>query len=222
MLTANVLRRVVQIGWRDSTGTGFTVEHDGRQYLLTAKHVIDGFVGGKLDIFNGSDFVPKNFELVGHSCDKVDIAVLAADRQLSVTFPMPVSGEDIILGQTMYFLGFPYGYANIIKQNGAIPLVKSATFSAFNIDGNLVLDGHNNPGFSGGPVVFIPKGKQTGQFSVAGIITSYPTFEEPVVDEKGQTTDFHININPGIVFASPILEAVKLIEDNSIGFRIQK
>jgi len=221
MLTANVLRRVVQIGWQNSTGSGFTVEHCGRQYLLTAKHVIDGFVGGELNIFDGSDFVPKNFELVGHSSDK-DIAVLAHESQLTVTFPMPVSDKGMSLGQSAYFLGFPYGYSYVLKQNGALPLVKSATVSAFNVDGRLVLDGHNNPGFSGGPVVFIPNGRQTGQFSVAGIVTSYPTYNEKVYDEKGHATNFHIRINPGIVFAAPILEAVKLIDDNPIGFRLQK
>ncbi|MCP4082303.1 MAG: trypsin-like peptidase domain-containing protein [Planctomycetaceae bacterium] len=160
MLTANVLRRVVQIRWQNSTGSGFTVEISGRQYLLTAKHVIDGFAGGEIDIFDGSYFVPKNFELVGYSSDK-DIAVLAHESQLTVTLPMPVSDKGMVLGQSAYFLGFPYGYAYINIQNGALPLVKSATVSAFNVDGRLVLDGHNNPGFSGGPVVFIPDGRQT-------------------------------------------------------------
>jgi hypothetical protein len=59
-----------------------------------------------------------------------------------------------------------------------------------------------------------------GQFSVAGIVTSYPLFEEPVYGPNGQATDCHVNINPGIVFATPIHEAIKVIEANPIGFLI--
>jgi hypothetical protein len=39
-LTANVLKRVVRIGVSGGSGTAFTVDVDGGQYLITAKHVV--------------------------------------------------------------------------------------------------------------------------------------------------------------------------------------
>ncbi len=222
MLTSNVLKRVFQIGWQDSTGTGFTIEHKGRQYFLTARHVVEGFSGGELDFFDGLTFSPRRLDVIGMSAKEADIAVLASDSALSATFPMPATDKGMVLGQKAFFLGFPYGYAqsfsNGKSQFGALPLVKSASISAFNIDGNLVLDGHNNPGFSGGPVVFVPANENNGQFSVGGIVTSYPSFGEPVVDRDGVETGDFVGMNPGIVFATSIHEAIKIIEGNPNGF----
>src|ERR1035437_1739216 len=49
MLTTYVLNRVFQIRFRDYLGTAFTIEEAGRQYLVTAKHVVDGLTtGGEL------------------------------------------------------------------------------------------------------------------------------------------------------------------------------
>lgn len=42
--TSNVLFRVLKIKTATSTGSAFTIEVDGKQYLITARHLLRGFV----------------------------------------------------------------------------------------------------------------------------------------------------------------------------------
>ena len=47
MITINVLLRVFQLKIGDSTGTCFTIDHNGRQYIITAKHVVSSLPENK-------------------------------------------------------------------------------------------------------------------------------------------------------------------------------
>ena len=68
------------------------------------------------------------------------------------------------LGQEVYFLGYPYGLYTTFGDQGGVALIKHACISArvacsaIYPDGDkdtmlILLDGLNNPGFSGGPIV---------------------------------------------------------------------
>lgn len=89
-----------------------------------------------------------------------DVAVFRLRRPITPNHPLPLSVDDMVFGQDCYFLGFPLGLTFDIGEFEYFPLVKRATVSAKNhrINGRpiLLLDGWNNPGFSGGPVVFRP------------------------------------------------------------------
>ncbi len=133
----------------------------------------------------------------------------------------------ITLGQTVFFLGFPYGYHQTVgfefNRDFPFPLVKSGVLSAVLFDENepvILLDGHNNPGFSGGPVIYVPPGMPEDQFNIAGIVSAYPTYREAVFDESGSETGSYIENNPGIVIATAIKCAVSLIEENPAGFEL--
>lgn len=105
------------------------------------------------------------------------------------------------------------------------PLVKKAIVSAMMTDDKKcinLLDGHNNPGFSGGPVVFQdPKSPQL-KFKVAGVIASYRVDREPVVDADGNETPFHYDSNTGIIESYGVNHALDAIRDNPIGFELLK
>ena len=93
--------------------------------------------------------------LIGHARSNVDISVLTANIQLSAPLPLELANS-IILGQDVYFLGFPYsiGSDTGINRDYLIPFVKKGILSAMDSKSHIFyLDGHNNPGFSGGPVV---------------------------------------------------------------------
>lgn len=110
-MTTNVLLRVRMIrpAGRDWSGTGFSVEVDGRQYLITAKHVVVGMKAeDTLDILNGDQWTPIKVKVL-RCDDPVDIAVLAPAKQLTVTFPLEPSMDGIEFAQDVYFAGFPYG-----------------------------------------------------------------------------------------------------------------
>ena len=45
MMTANVFRRTFFIRHRELTGTAFTIDQGGRQYLVTAAHICASMKG---------------------------------------------------------------------------------------------------------------------------------------------------------------------------------
>jgi len=72
-----------------------------------------------------------------------------------------------------------------------LPFIKSGILSALDIRNEnavtLYLDGHNNPGFSGGPIVFLSN--TTRRFHVAGVVSGFrneyfPIFE---LDRTGKS-----------------------------------
>lgn len=184
MITANVIHRVFRIKYGKATGTAFTVDVDGKQYLVTARHIVDDVSGNAtLGILSNTEWIPLPTQLVGHADGETDITVLAANLRLTPpNLPMEASSAGLTYGQDVFFLGFPYGIQGKVIFGDAgypLPLVKKALVSALDGSGSVfLLDGHNNPGFSGGPVVFAPPG--TYQYKVAAVIGGYVPVEEPV------------------------------------------
>ena len=160
----------------------FTGEVDGRQYLITARHLLDGWNGDReLQIFHNNSWKALEVTVAGVGEGEVDIAVLATEEQLTPSFPMELSMGDIVLGQQVYFLGFPLGMmagSGALNRDFPFPLVKCGWLSAAVFDPvkALWIDGHNNPGFSGGPVIFVPGGQRPSAqspYRVAGIVSGY-------------------------------------------------
>ena len=141
------------------TATAFTIDVNGREYLITAKHVVLGLKDeDNLDIFINGDWSPLTVKIF-RCDDPVDIAVLIPPHQLTVNLPLSYQGN-FQLGQDAYFLGFPLGLQSPSQgANGPYPLalVKRGIISGIvPIDvpkkaSMLFLDGYNNPGFSGRP-----------------------------------------------------------------------
>lgn len=218
MITSNVIHRVFRIKYGKATGTAFTVDVDGKQYLVTAKHIVDDVSGNAtLGILSNTEWIPLTTQLVGHADGEIDITVLAANRRLTpANLPMEASSDGLTYGQDVFFLGFPYGIQGkvIFGDDGyPLPLVKKALVSS--LDRSVfLLDGHNNPGFSGGPVVFASPG--TYQNKVAAVISGYLPWEEPVF-ASGQKTPLVYQANTGIIVSYSIHHAVGLIRSNPIG-----
>ena len=129
---------------------------------------------------------------------------------------MEATHKGLTYGQDVYFLGFPYGYLgryHFGPQGYPLPFVKKATLSLF--DGKtFLLDGHNNPGFSGGPVVFTEPFKHN--YKVAAVVSGYRAVEEPVFAD-GVASGLTYSYNTGIIIAHAIDWALDLIHANPIG-----
>lgn len=106
-----------------------------------------------IEVFGNDGWIPVPTQLVGHGADDIDVSVLAPSSALSPRgLPIQVSSDGLAYGQEVFFLGFPYhflGNVSFTDDGYPLPFVKRATFSCFATRGYL-LDGHNNPGFSGG------------------------------------------------------------------------
>lgn len=224
MVSANVLQRVFRLKYGQSCGTCFSVDIDNREYIVTAKHVIEGFSGsGIVEIFHDNKWVPIAAQLVGAGAGEVDVAVLSLAQQLAPNWhlPLPADDKDIFFGQDVYFLGFPYHLFTDIGQNNRnfpIPFIKKAIVSSISKGQHTAqlyyLDGHNNPGFSGGPIVFTIPGSR--DFRVAAVVSGY-RFEQESIYAGEQQTPLSYRYNTGLILGYGVFHAVELIQANPIG-----
>lgn len=225
MITNNVIQRTFHIRIGHSIGTCFTIDVDGRQYLVTARHVVSTIIGTQqVSIYHDTQWKDINVTLVGHCSGEIDISVLTTDIRLSPNFQLPPTMGGIVYGQDVYFLGFPYGMTGEIGQMNRdfpLPFVKKAIVSCFHTTPAnvqlLFLDGHNNPGFSGGPVIF--KEPNNNEFKVAGVISGYRYNEEPIY-QGAHELPLAYRYNTGIIISYGIKHAVDLINSNPIGFEL--
>ncbi len=228
MITANVLQRTFKIKAGESIGTCFTIDWEGRQYLITARHIVKSLATNTLvSIFHEGKWKDLSVNVVGHGQDSMDISVLSPSIQLSrKELSLPATTAKITLGQDVYFLGFPYGLhseVGEINRNFPFPLIKRGALSAV-VKGDsgemiLLIDGHANPGFSGGPVVFSEIGRPLNELKVAGVISAHRAVLTPIVS-AGKKTGLEVYENTGIIISYEIKPALELIKANPIGFPI--
>ncbi|MFZ1288850.1 MAG: serine protease [Melioribacteraceae bacterium] len=223
MITVNILTRVFNIRYNDASGTAFTLDINNRQYLITAKHIIENITyNDTIEIFHDEKWNSVNTKLVGHCEGIIDISALTLEYAISPRkFIVEAKNDGLIVGQDVYFLGFPYGLSGTHPspfKNFPTAFIKKATLSAayFNYNGIdiLFLDGINNPGFSGGPVIFsLP---QKYDYKVAAVISGYRTSEEPIYKEN-YNSEYYYKSNTGIIISYGIDHIKKVINKNQIG-----
>jgi hypothetical protein len=206
-LTANVLKRVVRIVIGGGSGTAFTIDVDGRHYLITAKHVVATLKDGDATIQvcgDGGKCVDTTV-VVMRCADPIDIAVLVPKKLLTVTYSLPADSAGMILGQDVYFVGFPYSdpaLNTITPTLDNIGFVRKAVWSAQQRTSGAItmyFDGRNNAGFSGSPIVFLEQGKAGYDFKVAGVVSGFRVDytdvvkPEPVAEKDVTTEDKALN-----------------------------
>ena len=86
LMTTNILQRTFRIQYGGFTGTCFTVDVDGRQYLITARHIVSSIAGPNMvQIQHENTWKSLAVELVGHGQGDIDVTVLAPPVQISPT-----------------------------------------------------------------------------------------------------------------------------------------
>ena len=221
MVQAEIVRRVIRILHGNSTGTAFTIESHGQQFLVTAKHMFEGAgfpTSTSINVLIGTGYKSFDVDVRYPKEQKVDVAVM---KLKTMQFLTPVyeninSTEGLIYGQDVYFVGFPYEYDCILGMypggNMPIPFVKKACMSAILQDGTgtILLDGINNPGFSGSPVCYKKVGPNEKNMRILGVVSGYRFKEQPVFDQHGSQTDFYVKENTGIIVVSDIKHAMEI------------
>lgn len=226
MIPAKVLQQVFQIRHKNNLGSCFTIDIDNRQYIITAKHCIENFDHAQFQIYK--DGVWKNIEVsfVGFGSHDADIAVLSAKMCLSPRDSINTALGPIFIGQDLYFLGFPLGLRQEVGDMNfgfPLPFVKKAILSALSdphLDLEILfLDGYNNRGFSGGPVVFVPVGKKTTDFYIGAVVSAYYNETEKITSEN-IPVGLDYKTNSGIIISHSIEHAIDAIKANPIGFNL--
>lgn len=104
MITTNVYFRVFHLKAGGKSGTCFSLDVNGKQYIVCAKHQVEYWdFSNCMEIFHEELWKEVKFDLVGHCEDPIDISVLAP------------------------FLGFPYGLSGEmgkINRGFPLPLIK--------------------------------------------------------------------------------------------------
>lgn len=224
--TSNVLFRILRIRTPTATGSAFTIEVDGKQYLITARHLLEGFGReGEVELWMEGRWHRLRAHAIYPSREVVDIVALDLGRPVTIAFPLEPSSGGLTLGQQVYFLGYPDGLGSSVSVPvppgfGEIPFLKSGIVSALDDRDPeasvLYLDGHNNPGFSGGPIVFWHA--PSGSFRVAGVVRGYRNEALPVLKrnklddpEAKAYNDLYTRANSGIVIGYDILHIIQAI-----------
>ncbi len=221
-ITTNVITRTFRIKYGVQTGTCFTIDIDERQYIVTAKHIVaDINPNDNIQILHEGKWKELTTNIVWIPNSDEDIAILAPEIRISPPFLLIPSMERMYLGQDLYFCGFPFGLnteVGTLNRDFPVPFIKKGIVSAVetreNCSARIYIDGHNNPGFSGGPVIFTdPK---TNELKVAGVISGYYPNYEPVLKNNNRTELMSIQ-NTGIVIAYALGRAVTYIEEHPTG-----
>lgn len=209
MASSNIYERVVKVETSASLGTGTVIEKDDDCFLLTAAHVVP-----EMEEFKVSNRFRSSVDSFPRAADfpsSLDLALFRLPPEFALPrLPLPVSSEGCFYSQDVLFLGFPYGLALTGAALGFLPFVKKATLSASNElpDGKVwYLDGMNNVGFSGGPVVFAPPGQM--DVRLMGVVSGYRPDWQNVHSardaEEGEAA--RVATNSGIVIAFDVKPA---------------
>ena len=228
----NIGGRTFCIRSAQSQGTAFTMDINGRRYLITAQHVIGRDLTGSISIETNSGPELIDVDLVGHSAPEIDVSVLKPVKPIHEhRFRADVlhfMHSPIQVGEDVYSFGFPLGLStkvfNFPEFSYPIPLLRKCMVSGFDTN-HVFLDGFANPGASGGPV-FRMDGKVPRVFGVG-----VARYEEPAIvvteqrEPSGVATEQRepsgqVALNSGIVTVTKIEHVTQLITRNPIGLRI--
>jgi hypothetical protein len=126
------------------------------------------------------------------------------------------SAEGVALSQEVFFLGYPM--RGTLPLSGHLPGVRRGIVSqraVFNGVVVWILDGHNLPGFSGGPLVFASHGGAGSTWQVLGVVSGYVQHRSAVEIAGAAvpgTTGLTVPSNAGLVVVYDIKHAIDSID----------
>lgn len=212
-----ILQRTFFIKAGNEFGTAFSIDYKGKLYLVTAKHVVATLpeIGATIEVWRTDKWVAyKTVRTLFPPSRNVDIAVFETNERASQPFQITAAqGKDgPALGQRVWFLGYPWGMGSRFT-NGELPFIKRGTMSAIDsTDPNriiLYIDGFNNPGFSGGPIVYWDFNSHA--YRILGVVEGYREEAAKVV-VNGVQVDTRLLVNSGILIGYSIRHAIQAIE----------
>ena len=220
MIPAEILKIVYYIEVGAKCGTSFLLKQNEKIFLITAKHLFEELNYPK-DLSIKLQINRSLTELIvsaKYSCDSEgDIAVLEpiTPIELNLTKDITYSIAGTNFGQDVFFLGFPYhteqSLISLADGENPIPIIKRACFSGMLSPSQILLDGINIKGFSGGPICAF--NYSTHKWQIIGVINSYHKDIQEVYNERKIPQKLFVDGNSGIIHATSIQVALQLIEE---------
>jgi hypothetical protein len=175
-LKADHLGNCMQVRTSAGIGTCFYRKVFKRGGFLSAAHVFRNVQAGETVYFHKpGEWVPHTIKEIVHQPDGHDVCAFTVEDLVFDTPDANLRLASLWPGDGVRFLGFPHGLSNTYpSQTGySTPLTRNAHLSGAIIHNGIqltVLDGFNNPGYSGGPV-FADAGD--GVPTLIGVISGY-------------------------------------------------
>lgn len=218
VIPSQVWQRVLRFsGERGRAGTGTLGVVDGQRVLITAKHLClddrEEQVVLRHPWSRGGEAVSEVLERIGPLDAPADVAVFRLPETLvePVTGEVALSSEGFYFTQDCYILGYPYGLAHAVGDQGEqqLPFVKRGIVAgaAGQDPREITLDVIANPGFSGGPAVVLIPG--ISRWQVIGIVKGTLTgpLVEPTTEEPHPP-----RVSAGLSSVTDITAALRLVE----------
>ena len=206
----------------ESQGTAFYMPLEKKHFLVTAKHLWGKSEDSQAEILLDEEWVTLPGAVTPHADSRIDIAAIEVDPGEVGT---PQAGNtkfgstNLIISAEVFFLGYPYGLGSettlmrwpsaMVK--GAIVAGSAETNDGFHL--GFYLDGHNNPGFSGGPCVWQ---RNDGVAQVFGVVSSYLPQRETLYDKDGKARMVLFE-NSGLFQCHDLSHMITLLRDRSEG-----
>lgn len=226
--------RCFSLRYGDSSGTAFLHSFEGKVAFVTAAHVVGNLAVGDSIWLRGKDnwSTFKVAEIKTDDCQ--DVCVFSIEK-FWVSAPWKEPEIEMLLAQPLVYLGFPHSLCGDYPGQTELvtPLAKVAHFSGnilINDAELMVLDGINNPGFSGGPVFHLQAGANKPEIAVVGIIHGFKHEQEQIgqvyrkIGEDGDMVEpirgQFVKLNSGMILASSRRHFEKLFEDLEVGLEI--
>jgi S1-C subfamily serine protease len=215
---SDTLGRVYFLKSGESYSTGFTIDLQGEQFMIAAKHALpEGAQTRSVEVLHEGAWKTLDVEPIVPEGDADMVALKLPMKLTPVEYVVEPTSKGLALGQDVYFMGYPSGLHTDNTKGGnrgfPVPFVKNGIVSAFGkrVDGYSIIyiDGINNLGFSGGPVVF--RDEATGYLKIAGVISGYRQEPNRVLNQSLDTGLTAVG-NSGITIAHDIWAAREAIE----------
>ena len=214
-----ILNRTIYIRTPAGSGTAFKIDRQGKVYLVTARHMVTGVPATGATIQVRTSGVWGNYKITKIVFPKsadVDIAVMGTGETVAQPYAIAVASGDEgpTFGQTVWFLGYPLEDGLSIRTKGGdFPFIKRGAISAVdatNPDAVLwYVDGMNNHGFSGGPIVYWDF--KTHAYKILAVVEGF-RYEAADANVDGVTGRSNVLLNSGILVSYSIQHAIDAID----------
>jgi hypothetical protein len=215
--------RTVPVRVGQEYGTAFVIDYKGRQYLVTAKHLVKSLPSkdAAIQLFEDLQWKDLRTDILNCKSSEVDAVALRFEKpeKLSDDPAVDVSTLDQMIGSAVFFFGFPnFGHemglhTTLGKTGQHLPMVKRGILSAsdwIDKDANLLyFDAFNNKGFSGGPIVAFDATRKKWQ--IVAVVSGYLP-EASQVLLQGHAVDSRDLVNSGVMVGYNIRHVLEAID----------